>query len=61
MVKRGSRIMHKTYDGETFKAIGQSKKKRIADDLAAQYRGMGYNARIHHFGKGGYRVYIKKK
>ena len=58
---RGSRIMHKVYDGETFKAISQTKKKVNAEKTAQQYRDMGYNARIDHFGKGGYRVYIKKK
>jgi len=58
---RGSKIMYKVYDGERFKVIGQSKKKRTANKLAEQYRGMGYKARIHHFGKGGYRVYIRKK
>ena len=58
---RGSKIMYKVYDGETYKAIGQSKKKINSEELADQYRGMGYNARVHHFGKGGYRVYIRKR
>ena len=58
---RGSKIMHKVYDGENYKAISQTKKKINAEKTADQYRGMGYNARIHHFGKGGYRVYIRKK